>query len=62
VNFVVKEDCVELLNAAIKVENLGKRYQIGKQLKKNLNFQDAAPIILIKTETYKLMSVPKAAI
>ena len=27
------------MDAAIKVENLSKRYQIGKQLKKNLNFQ-----------------------
>ncbi|MCK4728065.1 MAG: ABC transporter ATP-binding protein, partial [Desulfobacterales bacterium] len=31
---------IELMNAAIKVENLSKRYQIGKQLKKNLNFQE----------------------
>jgi len=28
------------MNAAIKVKNLTKRYQIGKQLKKNLNFQE----------------------
>ena len=28
------------MDAAIKVENLSKRYQIGKQLKKNLNFQE----------------------
>ena len=38
--FVIKENCVELMDAAIKVENLSKRYQIGKQLKKNLNFQE----------------------
>jgi len=28
------------MDAAIKVENLSKRYQIGKQLRKNLNFQE----------------------
>ena len=35
----MKENCIELMNAAIKIENLSKQYQIGKQLKKNLNFQ-----------------------
>jgi len=28
------------MDAAIKVENLSKRYQIGKKLKKYLNFQE----------------------